>query len=132
MLIAEPLGVVGAPNETLRILERTFADIDLTGGAITFVTESQGQRANARYGAVIEAAGKTYVIVEAFGGQFGPGGVEGLQALARWAQSSGIQTYRESILSTYDFNRVLREPDEGEIQQLIVSANPSDVNIYLG
>lgn len=131
MLISEPLGVAGAPNETLRALQAFFAETDLSRATLIFVTDSQGQRADARYALLVRLGEDTVVTVDAFGGRYGESGRLALQELARWAQRRGVTNVRETVVSTYDFGRVLREPDEEEVGQLLAASNPSDLDIYL-
>jgi len=131
MLIPEPLGVVGAPLETLAAIKAHFEQADLSGATLILVTDSQGQRNRQRYAVLIQLPHVKVVTVEAFGPYFGPEGAQALRDLAAWAHDHGIERVKETVVNTYDFNRVMREPEAHEIERLIAAANPSDLNIYL-
>ena len=131
MLLSDPLGVLGAPAETLRALTDHFEGQDLSDAVLVFVTDTQGKRANARYAAVLHTPAETAVTVDAFGPRFGEEGEGALRSLASWARSAGVVNVKETIISGYDFGRWLREPDQMELNKLMAAANPSSLDIYL-
>lgn len=131
MQIADPLGVPGAPAETLEALLGRFAGSDLSGARLLFITDRQGERALARYAALVTVGREAVLTAAAFGPQFGEEGRAALRALARWAQERGLGNVKETVLSPSDFTRVIGEPGADEVARLLAAANPSDLNIYL-
>ncbi|WP_189007831.1 DUF3197 domain-containing protein [Deinococcus malanensis] len=126
----DPLGVPGAPLETLNAALSGAQTLDLSGGWLLLVTDWQGHRPMARYGAVVlPAAGEPLVLTAAFGPRFGPAGAEALAQLVTWAQEQGL-TLRETVLSPSAFMQVLEEPDHEEIRHLVAASNPTDPGIY--
>ncbi len=131
MPLSDPLGVLGAPAETLRALTDHFGDQDLTGAILVLVTDTQGKRDHARYAAVVHTKSETALTVDAFGPRFGEEGEGALRSLAGWARAAGIENVKETVISSYDFGRWLREPEEAEVNKLMAAANPSNLDIYL-
>ncbi len=131
MHIADPLGVPGAPAETLNALTSRFTGSDLTGAHLILITDDQGKRETARYAALITTGGEAVLTVPAFGPRFGPDGTLALRELARWAREHGLENLKETVLNPSDFTRVVGEPDARDVAHLIAAANPSDLGIYL-
>jgi hypothetical protein len=132
MQIADPLGVPGAPHETLNAvmahLEQHHAGAAV--GRLILVTDRQGDRDHAGYAAVLTAGPVVTVAAQAFGPRFGPAGMEALEQLVRWAQAHGWPV-RETVMNVSDFTRVIDEPQTAEIRRLLAASNPSDPGIYL-
>lgn len=97
------------------------------------VTDSQGHRDHAAYGAVlVSGAGPDaprVVTVAAFGPRFGRAGTQALADLVNWAQEQDWPV-RETVLSPAAFTRVMDEPDDVEVGRLLAASNPSDPKIY--
>lgn len=131
MQIPDPLGVPGAPSDTLAAVVGHFPGGIPQGGHLILVTGRQGERAVAGYAAVIVPVGEAEATVSApaFGPRYGVGGVRALTELVRWAGAQGLGV-RETVLNPSDFGRVLAEPDEAEVRRLIAASNPSDPAIY--
>lgn len=131
MKIDEPLGVPGAPADTLQAVQDAFADMDVTGGQMIMITDQHGRRDTAQYAALIRVPGHaTELTSPAFGPQFGEAGVLALRDLAVWADTHGL-VIKETVLSPGDFTRLVGEPDEAEVMRLLAAANPADKGIYL-
>lgn len=135
MPTADPLGVPGAPQETLRAVLAHFesghgGSVDLPGGRLILVSDRQGEREHARYAALVTAGREVVVTVPAFGPRYGAAGTEALAVLTRWAGERGLPV-RETVLNPSDFVRVLAEPGDDEVARLIAASNPSDPGIYL-
>ncbi|MFC3833918.1 MULTISPECIES: DUF3197 domain-containing protein [Deinococcus] len=133
MNVADPLGVPGAPQETLNAIMARVQGSELTGGKLILVTDRQGERTRAGYAALLvtgQGAGASAVVTAtAFGPRFGAAGAQALSELVRWAQGQELPV-RETVLSASDFTRILAEPDAVEVGQLVASSNPSDPGIY--
>ena len=133
MQIADPLGVPGAPLETLNAVMTRFEGSELSGGRLILVTDRQGDRVRAGYAALVvtgkgEAAAGV-VTATAFGPRFGRAGAQALADLVVWATNQNLPV-RETVLNSSDFSRVLAEPDAREVAHLVASSNPSDPGIY--
>ena len=131
MLLSDPLGVVGSPTETLDELRAAVGDRSLSGGTLVLVTDRQGDRLRAAYGALRWSGEGMWLTVASFGPHFGPDGARALSDLVRWAGEGGITSIKETVVPTPQLNRVLREPDEAELRALVAAANPSDAGIYV-
>ncbi|WP_264775505.1 DUF3197 domain-containing protein [Deinococcus aetherius] len=129
MQIADPLGVPGAPLETLQAVLTHLEGADLTGGRLILVRDRQGDRGDARYGAVLVAGDSAVVTVPAFGPHYGRAGAQALAELTRWASARGMPV-RETAVNPADLVRVLAEPGADEIARVIAASNPSDPAIY--
>ncbi len=132
MQIANPLGVPGAPHETLNAVMAHLEQRGLgaTAGRLILVTDRQGDRDHAGYAAVLVVGPAVTVASQAFGPRFGPAGMEALEQLVRWAQAHEWPV-RETVMNVSDFTRVIDEPETAEIRRLIAASNPSDPGIYL-
>ncbi|PNY81970.1 DUF3197 domain-containing protein [Deinococcus koreensis] len=133
MQIADPLGVPGAPLETLNAVMTRFEGSELSGGRLILVTDRQGDRARASYAALVvtgkQANAAAVVTAAAFGPRFGRVGAQALADLVVWATGQALPVC-ETVLNSSDFSRVLAEPDAREVAQLVASSNPSDPAIY--
>ena len=133
MNIADPLGMPAAPLETWQAMQTRLNDADLTGARLILITDRQGDRSRAGYAALVTLGrGQTETAVlsaAAFGPRYGVGGSAALAELVRWADKAGIPT-AETVLGSGDFQRVLAEPDAGEVAALIAASGPADPAIY--
>ncbi|WP_102128218.1 DUF3197 domain-containing protein [Deinococcus planocerae] len=129
MQIADPLGVPGAPLETLQAVLTHLEGANLTGGRLILVRDRQGDRGDARYGAVVTLGNHAVVTVPAFGPHYGRAGAQALAELTRWAGERGMPV-REAAVNPADLTRILGEPDPGEVLRVIAASNPSDPAIY--
>lgn len=129
MHIADPLGVPGAPLETLQAVKNHFGEASLPGGRLILVTDRQDDRARARYAALVTVGPEVVMSAPAFGLAFGAAGEGALADLMRWADERSLPV-RETVLNASDFVRVLAEPDAGEVARLVAASNPSDPGIY--
>ena len=135
MQIADPLGLAGAPQETLNAVlahleQHVPADVGGAAGQLILVTDRQGERERAGYAAVLMVGRVVTVVANAFGPRFGPAGMQALEQLVRWAQGQDWPV-RETVLNASDFTRVIDEPDAEEVGKLVAASNPSDPGIYL-
>lgn len=130
MHIADPLGVPGAPFETLHAIT---GSVDPAQARLILLTDRQGERISARYAAMIVSGHGPQAAVSmsalAFGPHFGESGALALADLAHWASSHDLPI-RETVLNAPEFNRVVAEPNAHEIAALIAASNPSDAGIY--
>ena len=137
MLNVDPIGLPGASLETLNEVRLRFEGVELRGGHLLMVTDTQGHRGAARYGAVLVppanaqslGVSRAVVISPSFGPRFGAAGQEALAGLADWAAGAGL-VLRETVLPAGDFVRVLEEPDTREVNRLVAASNPVDAGIY--
>ncbi len=131
MKTSDPLGVAGAPLETLHALLSRFEDSDLKKSRLILITDRQGQREQARYAALmILGSNEAIMSATAFGPAYGAVGSQALYDLVNWSQKHNM-VLRETVLNSSDFVRIVSEPDETEIKQLLAASNPTDAGIYL-
>lgn len=141
----ESVGVAGAPFVTWEALQQCFDNEaeQVTGwlfqdlsthqdlkGQLILVTDRQGDREHARYGVVIQEANQIVVSCVSFGPRFGAEGTHALQLLVHWATERGL-VIRETVIPSSDLSKLMDEPDQDEITQIIVSSNPADAAIYV-
>ncbi|WP_051517066.1 DUF3197 domain-containing protein [Deinococcus phoenicis] len=129
MHIMDPLGVPGAPLETLHAVLSRLEGLERPGGRLILITDRQGDRAHARYAALLTAGEEAILAAPAFGPRYGAAGIQALAELTRRAQERGWPV-RETVLNASDFVRVLAEPDGDEVARLIAASAPSDPAIY--
>ncbi len=131
MHIADPLGLPGAPLETLSAVLERCARLTNPGGPgqLVLVTDRQGQRDTAGYAALLVTGEHVIVTANAFGPRFGRPGMAALVQLMDWTQERGWPV-RETVLNASDFTRVIDEPDAAEIARLMAASSPSDPGIY--
>ncbi|GGL89464.1 hypothetical protein GCM10010840_29460 [Deinococcus aerolatus] len=135
MQIADPLGLPGAPQETLNAVLAHLEQHPSGGaggpaGQLILVTDRQGERDRAGYAAVLIVGSVATVVATAFGPRFGRPGMEALVQLVHWAQEREWMV-RETVLNSSDFTRVIDEPDAAEVGRLVAASSPSDTGIYL-
>jgi|GEM_PF-143395 len=130
MQISEPVGVPGAPKETLEALESVLERLPHKA-RILLITDIQGHRSNARYAALFLFGGEGVLSREAFGPRYGPEGILALDTLVRTLLERGFEDFKECVVMPSDFGRLMQEPEGLELERLLSSANPTDPNIYL-
>ncbi|MDV6374272.1 DUF3197 domain-containing protein [Deinococcus arenicola] len=129
--IADPLGVPGAPHDTLNaVMSHVEQHLEGAVGQLILVTDRQGDRDRAGYAVVLIVGAVVTVAANAFGPRFGRPGMDALMQVVRWAQDREWQV-RETVLNASDFTRVIDEPDTTEVRKLMAASNPSDPGIYL-
>ncbi|MBB6097821.1 hypothetical protein HNR42_001244 [Deinobacterium chartae] len=128
MHIADPIGVPGAPAETLTALlqQARFGP----EAALYLLTDTQGQRREARYSLLLHRPDHDLLTREAFGGRFGEAGIHALATAVNAALEGGVTRFFETVIDRSDFNRMVAEPDPHELRVLLASANPTDPMIY--
>ncbi len=133
MHIAEPLGVPGAPLETLNALTSSVTPEQLPGARLILLTDRQGERFSARYATLLLTGRGVQAVAHlsapAFGPHFGEAGTQALAELAHWASSHGLPM-RETVLDAPALSRLLADPDAAELADLVAASNPTDAGIY--
>lgn len=126
-----PLGVPGAPLETLQAVQANYEGVKISDGQVIMITNQQGHRDQAQYAALIRVPNCDPAMTSAaFGPQFGEAGSAALHDLAVWADTHGL-VMKETVVSSGDFTRVTEEPEEHDLARLLAAANPTDKAIYL-
>jgi hypothetical protein len=128
--LLDPVGMQGAPQETLAALKIAVRGMDLERAIVTLVADWQDRRASARYAVMLRENGRTVLSEDAFGGRYGALGVTGLAQLVDWLTEAGASDFKESIVAPHEFNRLLEHLDAHGVQKLIANANPTDPEIY--
>ncbi|MVN87319.1 DUF3197 domain-containing protein [Deinococcus sp. HMF7620] len=131
MNITEPLGVGGAPQESWAAVQARFGSAHLSGGQLILVTDRQGEREGAAYGALLHLPGETVVLARAFGPRFGPAGRRALTELVHWGASAGL-ALREAVVGAPEAAELLTEPDAARVARVVAASAPVDPGIFGG
>lgn len=126
----DPVGLQGAPKETLEALKIAVKGINLSNTIVTLVADWQDRRDSARYAVMLRASGRTVISEDAFGGRYGSLGRTTLAQLVNWLLEAGATDFKESVLPPHEFTRLLEYPDQAGIMKLVANANPTDPEIY--
>ncbi len=127
----EVVGVRGAPQKTLLALKEALKGVDFPEAAVTYITDWQDQRANARF-AIFMREGKHRILsLDAFGPRFGAAGDAALREITLWFIERGVTEFKEAVVAPSEY-AALFELDDGEAQkQIATSANPTDPMLYI-
>ena len=127
----DPVGVQGAPTETLETVLQAIKNLHLERATITLLTDWQDRRANARYAVLVREGIHTVLSVEAFGPRYGESGQKALESLMHSFLDRKATNFKESVVAPHEFNRILENPDEQALLKIKATANPTDPSIYL-
>ncbi|MBZ9715189.1 DUF3197 domain-containing protein [Deinococcus multiflagellatus] len=130
MNLPDPLGVPGAPRETWTAVQRHVQAPSAHGGQLILVTDRQGERQHAAYGALLERGADRVVLARAFGPHFGPAGIQALAELVAWAVDAGL-ALREAVLPPPDAAQLLSEPDAALAARAVAASAPLDPGVFL-
>ena len=126
----DPIGTSGASLETLEEVKLAAKNFVFAQATVTFITDWQDRRENARYALMLHQGAKTILTNEAFGPRYGQAGKAALSSLVAWLLENGASNFKESILAPHEFARVLEDANPANLQRLAALANPSDPAIY--
>jgi Protein of unknown function (DUF3197) len=126
----DPVGLQGAPMETLAALKTALRGVKLEGAIITLIADWQNRRDTARYAVMIRAGEESIVSEDAFGGRYGVAGTAALTDLVNFLWERGAENFKESVLAPHQFARILEYPDAASLQRIVANANPTDPEIY--
>ncbi|WP_233218810.1 DUF3197 domain-containing protein [Deinococcus arcticus] len=130
MNLPDPLGMPGAPRETWAAVQAHVQTPAPRSGQLILVTDWQGERQRAAYGALLERGADRVVVARAFGPHFGPAGVSALAELVAWAVGAGL-TLREAVLPPPDAAQLLSEPDAALAARAVAASSPLDPGVFL-
>lgn len=127
----EPVGLRGNPAETLEAATAALRGLDLARSVVIMLTDWQGDRAGARYMALIADPTRAVVTEDAFGPRYGPAGAEALRSLVRGLLERGAVNFKERVVAPHEFSRQLEDLGPDGYREVLAAANPTDPQIYL-
>ena len=126
----DPVGLRGAPSETLSAMKLELRGVKLGEAVVTLIADWQDRRDSGRYAVLVRNGGSQIVSEDAFGGRYGADGVKALADLVTFLCEQGATNFKESVLAPHEFTRLLEYPDAHNLQRVSANANPSDFEIY--
>jgi Protein of unknown function (DUF3197) len=126
----EPVGLQGAPLETLEAVKVALRTVELRGAIVTLIADWQDRRDSARYAVFVRHGERSVLSEDAFGGRYGAAGVKALADLVTMLWDRGAENFKESIIAPHDFARLLEHPTPEHLGRVTASANPTDPEIY--
>ncbi len=122
------VGRLGAPRESLEELQQQLKPTP--AAKAVFITDWQGKREQARYAFLLEQGGQAQLAPPTFGPRYGEAGAQALRELVSWLEQQGVTNFKETVISPYDFQRLVWAAGPAQIQALLAAANPTDPAIY--
>ncbi len=126
----DPIGLRGAPLETLEAVRAGLRSIDVKDSIVTLIADWQGRRDSARYAVLVRNGERSLLSEDAFGGRYGAAGQRALADLVTMLTDRGASNFKESVLAPHEFSRLLEDPTAERLQHILANANPSDPEIY--
>jgi hypothetical protein len=126
----DPVGLQGAPLETLEAVHAALRTVEVRGAIVTLIADWQDRRDSARYAVFIRHGGRSVLSEDAFGGRYGAAGVKALADLVTMLWNRGAENFKESVLAPHDFTRLLENPTPEHLMRVMANANPTDPEIY--
>lgn len=127
----EVVGLRGAPQKTLQALKEALKGVDFPEAVVTYLTNWQDQRAQARFAILVREGPHRVLSLDAFGPKFGTEGDTALKEITLWFIERGVTEFKEAVVAPSEY-AALFELDEEEANKLIVaSANPTDPMLYI-
>lgn len=127
----EVVGLRGAPQKTLQALKEALKGVDFPEAVVTYLTDWQDQRAQARFAILVREGPHRVLSLDAFGPKFGTEGDTALKEITLWFIERGVTDFKEAVVAPSEYAAFF-ELDEEEANKLIVaSANPTDPMLYI-
>ena len=128
--LTDALGLAAAPLETFAALKPALERANAHTTAI-LITDCQGHRLEARYALLLKFENELVLSREAFGPRYGLVGLQALREMTELLLERGVTEWRECVIMTYDFSRLMNDPEDYGANNILASSNYSDANIYL-
>lgn len=126
----DPIGLQGAPLETLNALHAALKSFDLKHAIVTIISDWQDRRSTARYAVLVRSGERVALSEDAFGPRYGEAGTWAIKDLLESLSSKGAINFKECILAPHEFTRLLEYPDAHAILKITASANPASPAIW--
>ncbi|RDI96273.1 DUF3197 domain-containing protein [Meiothermus sp. QL-1] len=126
----EIVGVRGAPQETLDALKEALRGVDFSQAVVTYITDWQDQRSQARYAVFVREGRHRVLGLDAFGPRFGAEGEAALEALTRWLLERGVSEFREAIIPPSRYAALFKLDEDELLKTLLATANPADPALF--
>jgi len=126
----DPIGLQGAPIETLNALHAALKGFDLKHAIVTIISDWQDRRSTARYAVLVKSGERVALSEDAFGPRYGETGTRAIKNLLENLSLKGAINFKECILAPHEFTRLLEYPDAHAILKITASANPASPAIW--
>jgi hypothetical protein len=127
----EIVGLRGAPQKTLLALKEALKGVDFSEATVTYITDWQDQRANARFAIFVREGKHRILSLDAFGPRFGAAGDAALREITLWFIERGVTDFKEAVVAPSEY-AALFELEDQELERLIeATGNPTDPVLYI-
>jgi len=127
----EVVGLRGAPQKTLLALKEALKGVDFSKATVTYITDWQDQRANARFAIFVREGKHRILSLDAFGPRFGAAGDAALREITLWFIERGVTDFKEAVVAPSEY-AALFELEDQELERLIeATGNPTDPVLYI-
>lgn len=127
----EVVGLRGAPQKTLLALKEALKGVDFPEATVTYITDWQDQRANARFAIFVREGKHRILSLDAFGPRFGAAGDAALREITLWFIERGVTDFKEAVVAPSEY-AALFELEDQELERLIeATGNPTDPVLYI-
>ena len=93
----DPVGLRGAPNETLNAMKLALRGVKLNDATVTLIADWQDRRDSGRYAVLVRDADGAVVSEDAFGGRYGASGTQALAEIVTFLIQHGATNFKESV-----------------------------------
>ena len=129
--LLEPIGLQGAPKETLEAIQQALKGFDIKHAVVTMISDWQDRRESARYAVLVRSHDHVALSEDAFGPRYGAAGTDALARLVSSLVERGAVNFKESVLAPHEFTRLLEYPDQHTLLQITANANPAGPDLYV-
>lgn len=127
----EIVGLRGAPQKTLLALKEALKGVDFSEATVTYITDWQDQRANARFAIFVREGKHRILSLDAFGPRFGAAGDAALREITLWFIERGVTDFKEAVVAPSEYAALFELEDEEALKRIAASANPTDPMLYI-
>lgn len=127
----EIVGLRGAPQKTLLALKEALKGVDFSEATVTYITDWQDQRANARFAIFVREGKHRILSLDAFGPRFGAAGDAALREITLWFIERGVTNFKEAVVAPSEYAALFELEDEEALKRIAASANPTDPMLYI-
>jgi hypothetical protein len=127
----EVVGLRGAPQKTLQALKEALKGVDFPEAVVTYLTDWQDQRAQARFAIFVRQGKHRTLSRDAFGPRFGLEGDAALREITLWFIERGVTDFKEAVVAPSEYAGLFELEDEEAHKLIIACANPTDPMLYI-
>jgi len=127
----EIVGLRGAPQKTLLALKEALKGVDFPEAVVTYITDWQDQRAQARFAIFVGQGRHRILSLDAFGPRFGAEGDAALREITLWFIERGVTEFKEAVVAPSEYAALFELDDREAQKRIAASANPTDPMLYI-